>query len=171
MAAVATIKKPPWSSSGVSLFITAKRVMQQRKQQLTEVRPEDFDADALLRAAREGRLFVAPARERQPLTEVLDYVERIREYATTLSHEQLAPLFYFTRYTSQRGQINWYRVTAVVCLLREQGVYRNDVTALKLHLRLEGTSRRTNRYTGMARYQLDRPELLAVRRIVKSFCL
>ena len=155
--------------------------MQQRKQQLTEVRPEDFDAAALMRAAREGRLFVAPARERQPLTEVLDYVERIREYATTphvreiweaiLGQEQLAPLFYFTRYTSQRGQINWYRVTAVVCLLREQGVYRNDVTALKLHLRLEGTSRRTNRYTGMARYQLDRPELLAVRRIVKSFCL
>ena len=82
--------------------------MDTRKQQLRKVRPEDFDADALLRAAREGRLFIAPAVEKHPLTEVLDYVERIREYATNphvreiweaiLSHEQLAPLFYLTRY-------------------------------------------------------------------------
>ena len=118
--------------------------MDTRKQQLRKVRPEDFDADALLRAAREGRLFIAPAAERQPLTEVLDYVERIREYATNphvreiweaiLSHERLAPLFYLTRYSSQRGQINWYRVTAVVCLLQENGVYRKDIAAVQLHL-------------------------------------
>ncbi|MCI6118523.1 MAG: hypothetical protein MR717_04435 [Prevotella sp.] len=155
--------------------------MDTRKQQLRKVCPEDFDADALLRAAREGRLFIAPAAERQPLTEVLDYVERIREYATNphvreiweaiLSHERLAPLFYLTRYSSQRGQINWYRVTAVVCLLQENGVYRKDIAAVQLHLCLERVSKRNKRYTGKDRYLLERPELLIVRQIVKDFSL
>ena len=153
--------------------------MDTRKQQLRKVRPEDFDADALLRAAREGRLFIAPAAEKHPLTEVLDYVERIREYATNphvreiweaiLSHEQLAPLFYLTRYSHQRGQINWYRVTAVVCLLREKGVYRQDMTAVQLHKRLEGTNRVTNRYNGISRYLLEKRELNFVRKIIERF--
>ena len=155
--------------------------MDTRKQQLRKVRPEDFDADALLRAAREGRLFIAPTAEKHPLTEVLDYVERIREYATNphvreiweaiLSHEKLAPLFYLTRYSSQRGQINWYRVTAVVCLLQENGVYRKDIAAVQLHLCLERASKRNKRYTGKDRYLLERPELLIVRQIVKDFSL
>ena len=153
--------------------------MDTRKQQLRKVRPEDFDADALLRAAREGRLFIAPAAERQPLTEVLDYVERIREYATNphvreiweaiLSHEQLAPLFYLDRYASKRGQINWYRVTAVVIVLREKGVYRQDMTAVQLHKRLEGTNRVTNRYNGISRYLLEQRELNFVRKIIERF--
>lgn len=153
--------------------------METRKQQLKKVRPEDFDADALLRAAREGRLFIQPVSQEQPLTEVINYVERIRQYATTphvreiweaiLSHERLAPLFRLTRYSAKRGQINWYRVTAVVCLLREKGVYRQDVTEVQLHLCLEGISRRNSKYTGKDNYSLERSELLIVRQIVKNF--
>ena len=155
--------------------------MDTRKQQLRKVRPEDFDADALLRAAREGRLFIAPAVEKHPLTEVLDYVERIREYATNphvreiweaiLSHEQLAPLFYLDRYASKRGQINWYRVTAVVCLLQEKGVYRQDIAAVQLHLCLERASKRNGRYTGSNKYSPAKAEILIVRQIVKNFSL
>ena len=153
--------------------------MDKRKQQLLKVRPEDFDADALMRAAREGRLFIQPVSQEQPLTEVIDYVERIRQYATTphvreiweaiLSHERLAPLFRLTRYSATRGQINWYRVTAVVCLLREKGVYRQDVTAVQLHKCLEGADHVTNRYNGMDRYRLEKQELRIVRQIIDKF--
>ena len=155
--------------------------METKKQQLQKVRPEDFDTDALLRAAREGRLFIQPVCHEQPLTDVLDYVERIRKYATNthvreiweaiLNHEQLAPLFRFNRYAATRGQINWYRVTAMVCLLREKGVYRQDMTAVQLHLHLEGTTCRTTLYTGMSRYLLERRELSAVRQILDKFSL
>ena len=155
--------------------------MDTRKQQLRKVRPEDFDADALLRAAREGRLFIAPAAERHPITEVLDYVERIREYATNphvreiweaiLSHEQLAPLFYLDRYASKRGQINWYYVTAIVIILHSNGVYRKDVSDTQLHLCLEQTSKRNGRYTGSNKYSPAKEEILIVRQIVKNFSL
>ena len=65
--------------------------------------------------------------------------------------------------------MNWYRVTAVVCLLHEQGVYQQEVSAVQLHRTLEGTQRRTNRYSGMSRYLLEQPEIRVVKRILRQF--
>lgn len=140
--------------------------------------------DGLLRAAQEGRLFIAtptPPVEttEQRIDEILAYVDRISPYALNghvhaiweaiLHDEQLQPLFFLTRYSRTRGQVNWYRVTAVVCLLHEQGVYRQEVSAVQLHCLLEGSERRTNRYSGMSRYQLEWPQVRIIKRILTQF--
>ena len=123
--------------------------MKHQKLNLKAVSPEDFDAKSLRRAAREGRLFIAlpdiePKSAEDAIDEILSYVGRISQYATTLRigniweailhDEALSPLFFLTRYSSTRGQINWYRVAAVVCLLREKGIYQKDISGMGPYL-------------------------------------
>lgn len=159
--------------------------MRVKKTDLHPVLPEDFEnLESLLRAAREGRLFVVapnPSAETvaQRIDKILAYVDRISPYALNghvhaiweaiLHDEQLQPLFFLTRYSRKCGQVNWYRVTAVVCLLHEQGVYRQEVSAVQLHCLLEGSERRTNYYSGMSRYQLEWPQIRIIKRILASF--
>lgn len=110
---------------------------------------------------------------------ILDYVERISPYATCaevrdiwqtiLQDEELFPLFRLTRYAKSRGRINWYRVTVVMCQLYELGVYRQELSAEKLHCCLEGTTRRNARYTGMSRYLLEREQSKRIRQILRQF--
>lgn len=125
-------------------------------------------------AAEECQLSPEQVREK-----ILDYVERISHYAacakvrdiwqTILQDEELFPLFRFTRYAKSRGRINWYRVTVVMCQLYEQGVYRQELSAEKLHCCLEGTTRRNARYTGMNRYLLEREQSKRIRQILRQF--
>ena len=159
--------------------------MRVKKTNLQPVLPEDFEnLESLLRAAHEGRLFIAtptPSIEtvEQRIDEILAYVDRISPYALNghvhaiweaiLHDEQLQPLFFLTRYSRKRGQVNWYRVTAMVCLLHEQGVYRQDMKAVQLHCLLEGSEHRTNYYSGMSRYQLEWPQIRIIKRILTQF--
>ena len=159
--------------------------MELKKQHLQPVLPEDFkDMEGLLRAAHEGRLFMVPPTPsaestEQRIAEILAYVDRLSPYAlnaqvheiwvSILHDEQLQPLFFLNRYSRTRGQVNWYRVTAVVCLLHEQGVYRQDMKAVQLHCLLEGSEHRTNYYSGMSRYLLERSEIRVVKRILRQF--
>lgn len=159
--------------------------MEVKKQHLQPVLPEDFkDMEGLQRAAHEGRLFIVPPTPsadttEQRIAEILAYVDRLSPYALNaqvheiwtaiLQDEQLQPLFFLTRYSRKCGQVNWYRVTVVVCLLHEQGVYRQDMKAVQLHCLLEGSEHRTNYYSGMSRYLLDQPEIRVVKRILAQF--
>lgn len=163
--------------------------MNNKKQQLLEVSIEDFDIDLLRRAAREGRLFVAPEgsaqgkqttdNRQQLVVSILTYVQPIAVYSScprvddiweaVLRDPHLAPLFFFSRYSSSRGKVNWYRVTALVCLMRENGIYNKDIPAQRLHCILEGTQRRTNRYTGMSRYLFEHAQIRALREILNKF--
>lgn len=159
--------------------------MEVKKQHLQPVLPEDFkDMEGLQRAAHEGRLFMVPPTPsadttEQRIAEILAYVDRLSPYALNaqvheiwtaiLQDEQLQPLFFLTRYSRKCGQVNWYRVTVVVCLLHEQGVYRQDMKAVQLHCLLEGSEHRTNYYSGMSRYLLDQPEIRVVKRILAQF--
>ena len=163
--------------------------MNDKKRQLREVSIEDFDIALLRRAAREGRLFIAPEGTApgeptsdnglQPVADILAYVQPIAEYSScprvgdiwesVLHDDRLAPLFFFSRYSSSRGMVNWYRVTVLVCLLREYGIYDKGIPAQRLHCILEGTQHRTNRYTGMSRYLFERAQLRALREILDKF--
>ena len=140
--------------------------------------------EGLQRAAHEGRLFMVPPTPsadttEQRIAEILAYVDRLSPYAlnaqvheiwvSILQDEQLQPLFFLTRYSRKCGQVNWYRVTVVVCLLHEQGVYRQDMKAVQLHCLLEGSEHRTNYYSGMSRYLLERSEIRVVKRILAQF--
>lgn len=135
---------------------------------------ETFDIVALRNAFEKGRLFiqepsVAPDYLREEgRNEILHYVQKIDDctssiYRTRIREiwhdivydEQLGELFFFSRYANKRNLVNWYRVTAVVCLLREWDVYHSEFSCTDLHCMLEGVSKRNNRYTGMNRYLLD----------------
>ena len=163
---------------------------------LRQIAEQEWDEEMLRLAIREGRLYLALLEVEQPSIEqaaveecqlspeqvrekILDYVERISPYATCakvrdiwqaiLQDEELFPLFRFTRYAKSRGRINWYRVTVVMCQLYEQGVYRQELSAEKLHCCLEGTTRRNARYTGMSRYLLEREQSKRIQQILRQF--
>ena len=155
--------------------------MKHQKLNLKAVSPEDFDAKSLRRAAREGRLFIAlpdiePKSAEDAIDEILSYVGRISQYATTLRigdiweailhDEALSPLFFLTRYSSTRGQINWYRVAAVVCLLREMGIYQKDIPGKELCRCIESATQCRKHYSGMGPYLLDVNQMGLVREIL-----
>lgn len=156
------------------------------KQKLRKVGIEDFDIRLLRQAAREGRLYLQP--ELQPVTQqeegirqILQYVQTIdgcasdrfrpfirRLWQQVLYDGELGNLFFFTRYSLKRGQVNWYRVTVLVCLLREWKVYKHEFTASELHCRLESSKKRSKYYTGMGRYLFDRNQRTVIRTIIKK---
>ena len=155
--------------------------MKKQNLNLRAVSLEDFDAKSLRRAAREGRLFIAlpddePKSADSAINEILAHVGKISEYATTpkvgdiwqaiLHDADLSPLFFLTRYSSTRGQINWYRVAAVVCLLREKGIYQKDISGKELCRCMEGATQCPKHYSGMGRYLLDVVQMRLVREIL-----
>ena len=155
--------------------------MKKQNLNLMAVSLEDFDAKSLRRAAREGRLFIAlpddePKSADSAINEILTHVDKISEYATTpkvgdiwqaiLHDADLSPLFFLTRYSSTRGQINWYRVAAVVCLLREKGIYQKDISGKELCRCMEGATQCPKHYSGMGRYLLDVDQMGLVREIL-----
>ena len=139
---------------------------------------EDFNIDTLRKAFLEGRLYIHQAATSENTREesiqaILQYVSRIDACASSqylgtigqlweriLRSPQLGDLFFLNRYSTTRGQPNWYRVNAVVLALLEHGVYCQDrYTAVELHLRMEQSSRRNSHYTSMNRYLLERKEM------------
>lgn len=135
---------------------------------------ESFDLNLLRQAFAEGRLFITPREESaQELRErgihsILNYVSHIDDctssdyrphirdiWEQTLHDETLGELFFYTRYSHNRGEVNWYRVTVMVCLLREWNVYSSQYSGSDLHCILECTKKRNGRYTGMNRYLFD----------------
>lgn len=165
------------SSTGAScLFPSKTKKTMKQKEQMVLV--EDFNIDTLRQAFMEGRLYILPSAttddiHQEGIRSILQYVSRIdtcasSQYAPTihrlweeiLHSPQLGPLFFLGRYRSSRGRPNWYRVNAVVMALLEHNVYRKDAyTALQLHMLMEQTTVRTNHYSGMNRYLLQREEM------------
>ena len=159
-----------------------------KKSKLVQVRPSDFNVTLLKQAMYEGRLFIAiPQTSKEEIREkgirqILQYVSRIDtcaspEYRTRihllwdrlLRSLELGELFFFSRYSHNRGQPNFYRVNAVCFILLEMGVYRRDFTAVDLHLRLEQTKKRNTHYTGSSKYYPEHTEIVKIRAILKEF--
>lgn len=152
---------------------------------------ETFDIDFIRKAFNEGRLFItttckesASDLRKKRIRSIIDYVSRINDYATPkyrpyiydiwsqiLNDESLINLFFYTRYSHNRGEVNWYRVTVVVCLLREWQVYSNDITASRLHCILEGTPKPNGHYTGMSRYLLEKHHRELIRKKLQKILL
>lgn len=144
------------------------------KQNLNFEQVKSFDLLALQKAFEEGRLFIQPeapsaeAVREEGIRQILQYVSRIDEYATAdyrphihqiwddiLRDGTLGNMFFYTRYSRNRGEVNWYRVTVMMCLLHEWRVYVPNITSTDLHCILEGTQKRNGRYTGMNRYLFE----------------
>ena len=137
---------------------------------LTKVRPEDFDVEMLLAAAREGRLFLEEKSESAEETlarcrqEALAYVKPIEAFAS----DEWAPYIYkeweaivcedafatnlVIKKGRMRGQLNRYFITAIVVIMRESGLYQREVPAVKLHVLMEKTEVRNRIYTCYTQY-------------------
>lgn len=157
------------------------------KQNLSFQQVESFDLNLLRQAFDEGRLFTTPREEstealrEKGIRTILDYVSHIDDYTSSdyrsrirdiwsqmLHDDVLGDLFFYTRYARNRGEVNWYRVTAAVCLLHDWNVYRNDFTSTQLHCMLEGTKKRNSRYTGMSRYLFDHDYFALIRKKLQN---
>lgn len=150
---------------------------------------EEFDLKAITKAFKEGRLYIESSpnhpiiSKAEGMKSILAYVSRIDKCATPpfaehiqelwqalLNHEVLGDLFFLNRYKATRGQVNWYRVTAIIYLLLENNVYQNDTyKCIDLHLMCEGISKRNTHYTGMNRYLLNRDQMKMLKAILQQF--
>ena len=150
------------------------------------VRVEDFNIDKLRDAFVEGRLYIqsttAEKSREAGIQAILRYVSRIdacasEAYQSTihtlwekiLRSPELGNLFFLERYKNSRGHPNWYRVNATVMALLEHNVYcRDTYTAIKLHMLMEQTTKRTNHYSGMGRSLLNRKELAILLQFIRQ---
>lgn len=167
-----------------SLFITPETVM--TRKELTKVLPRDFDAAALLQAAREGRLYLQARpqdeqqQRREAEAEIMSYVAHIHPcaappYARTVEalwrrivqHPLMVPALYLQK-GSRKGRPNLYFVTAVALYLHNRGVYRTELSAVHLHLCMEQSTRRSPIYTSATHYWPDKAQAQALAHLAKE---
>ena len=137
------------------------------KKKLKQVRPEDFDVEVLLAAAREGRLYVDESKKEVSrdiiIKEVRAYIGRIsvlvtKEFSSSidelweqiLSIEDFVLLLTPSCKAKKCQEFNKYSVMRIIGVLREKGVYEyyNDS---KYNALLEQTNKDTpyRKYLGM----------------------
>ena len=104
-----------------------------------QVRPEDFDVELLMAAARDGRLYVDESRKTVSKEEVIDkvraYVERIRDFVTPgfcssvdelweniLACDEFVVFLTPSNKARMCRDFNKYHVMRIIGVLREKGV-------------------------------------------------
>ncbi|SHL27179.1 hypothetical protein [Xylanibacter ruminicola] len=154
---------------------------------LKQVRPEGFDVEALMAAAREGRLFVDEGKKivskAQVVKDVCAYVARIRTFVTNdyetvidelweqiLSTEQLVEYLMPKPKARLCKEFDKYNVVRIIGVLREKGVYQyysdRKYDAL---LEPDGKESPYRRYMGMG---IEEHSLLVkIRKIVEQYQL
>lgn len=152
---------------------------------LKQVRPEDFDVEKLMAAAREGRLYVDESRKTVGkeivIKEERAYVGRIREFVTPrfrlsvdklwdniLACDEFVTFLTPSNKARMFRDFNKYNVMRIIGVLRENGVYEyyND---LQFNAQLEKTDKDTpyRKYLSMGLEQ--RSLLIKIRGIVAKY--
>ncbi len=154
---------------------------------LWRVRPEDFDAEKLLAAAREGRLYVDMTDEetaveqllKQRKLEALDYVNSIDEYVvpewqphikmlwTTLLDDPLFTPLLVLQKGKHQGLLNRYLVTNIVFHLQVLNVYQCN-SLIELHKKLEGVNEKNSIYKSAGLYSLSSTQRQRLRQLKES---
>lgn len=154
---------------------------------LKQVRPEDFDVELLLAAAREGRLYVDETRnevsKEEVVKEVRAYVQRIKVYVTKAFRssidnlwEQILATDDFVTFLTPGSKakkcrlFDKYNVMRIIGVLREKDVYEH-YSDQKYNALLEQTDKDSpyRKYLGMGIE--ERHLLLKLRQIVAQFQL
>ena len=157
--------------------------MKIKKACLKRVQPKDFDAVLLERLCREGKLFVYLEPEKNTNMfrhEVLNYVQEIKDFATEEWRKKIDNLWniiveepcfqecLMMKNGIQAGHMNRYCVTNIVCRLLNAGVYRQDVSMLSLHLKLEGIEKKNKYYKSAGNYDLNREAKAFMRKLLQK---
>ncbi len=149
------------------LFSSHKTGNNMTNLKLRQVHPEDFDVEALMTAAREGRLYVYEGRksvgEQQVLNDVRTYVGRIEGCATArfrnvvsdiwnqiLGSDDFVQLLKPGMRARDGRSFNTYNLMRIIGVLREGGVYE-EYSQRKYDGLLEGTAKDSpyRKYLGM----------------------
>lgn len=155
------------------------------KQNFKQVRPEDFDVELLLAAAREGRLYVDETKKEVSretiIIEVRAYVQRIKVFVTKQYRssiddlwEQILATDDFVMFLTPGCKakkckvFDKYNVMRIIGVLREKDVYEH-YSDLKYNALLEQTDKDSpyRKYLGMGLEQ--RYLLVKLRQIVAKF--
>ena len=154
---------------------------------MKQVRPEDFDVEALIVAAREGRLYVDEKKEtvnkEQLKRDVRAYVARIsplvtRHYRSTIDelweeifgNNVLMDLMMPKPRARKFTKFDKYSVMRIVGVLREKGIYEyRSAPQFNALLEQPGQDSPYRRYLGQGFEQ--RAQLLALRSIVESLAI
>ena len=157
------------------------------KKSLKQVRPEDFNVEVLIAAAREGRLYVDESKKEVSrdivIKEVRAYVGRIKVLVTKefrssiddlweqiLSTEEFVVFLTPSSKAKKCREFNKYSVMRIICVLREKGVYE-DFNDTKYNNILEQTDKDTP-YRKYLRMGLEQHHLLVkLRQIVAKYQL
>lgn len=142
------------------------------KSSLRRLLPEEFDAVLLKKLVEEGKVYIDMPKavdEGAYLKDVLRYVSAIRDFASDEWKDKIDDLWqsivddedvsYFLKMQKGKdaGGMNRYVVTNIVCRMHSKGIYRNDVSMLTLHLKLEGVSKKNKYYTSCGNYEFTQP--------------
>lgn len=162
------------------LFLIDKNM--RAKLNLLRVGIEQFDADTLREAARQGRLYLAPAEvsEEQRQADILRYVARIdscaappytesisRLWKAIIAHTAFADCWHIRR-GKRKGQVNRSFVTNIVALLHDRGVYQAASTT-HLHFLLEDVTQRNVVYTNIVQYRTTRVQQDTIKKLIHDF--
>lgn len=156
--------------------------------QFRKVQPEDFDVEALLAAARVGRLYVDITDNNEALEqqlkqrqrEAFDYVSAIKEYVApewepyikTLWNILLDDPLFSPQLVLQKGKhqghLNRYFVTNIVSRMKELGIYQCDIF-VELHKKMEGVDTKNSIYKCSGAYSLEWDQKQRLLELVNSF--
>ena len=127
---------------------------------IKRVTPKDFNEEDVMRLFREGKLFTEVEQElptRDVKRELLEYVSRIQECCNPQfkdSHEHIWLDIYHSeafdlvmKKGARRGELNKYRVMALVTYLFNNNLYKGSMSTLQLYYKLENTTKKGNFYT------------------------
>lgn len=152
---------------------------------MQEVRPEDFDVEMLLAAAREGRLFLEEKSESAEETlarcrqEALAYVKPIEAFASdewapyinkvweAIAYDDLFSPMLLMQKGRMRGQLNRYFITNIVFLLNALNIYQCD-NLIMLHRTLERVETKNSIYKSASSYCLCKAQRLKIREILQK---
>lgn len=144
---------------------------------MKQVRPEDFDAQAMYDAAREGRLYVVVYEDEMDdaillalrQREALEYVGAIDCFVAPAWQAHIHelwqaivgdPLFtddLLMKKGRKRGLLNYYFLTNIIFQLQALDVYQCE-NLIELHLKLEGVEEKNSIYKSVGKYKLTKEQ-------------
>ena len=151
------------------------------KTTLKRLRPRDLDWENIKQLAKEGRLFAELPKvidKDACRREILAYTQAIDCYAAEIWSDAINELWeaivcedclldsLTMKNGLHTGHMNRYVVTNLVCRLQNAGVYRQDVSMLELHRRLEGISTRNRYYKSSGNYDLSKKARALLKKLI-----
>ena len=151
---------------------------------IKRVTPNDFNEEDVMRLFREGKLFAEVEQElptHDVKRELLEYVSRIQECCNPQfkdSHERIwldifnsCDFDLVMKKGARRGELNKYKVMALVTYLFNKNLYNGSMSPLQLYYKLENTTKKGNFYTNASKevYAINDQQRPILKRLLQKY--